>query len=353
MVYILFDVFRLGAKEICLLNVPNNSFHCPKLLNRSSFLSICTEIANISSIEKNPYKLNDQYSTIINWEFFQYLSKELHNSSFPGVDTYIQYVEAQSRLKPPNNIKLRLDFDNLVKSDILDVKKFVYPLEILPCIHTNPTSTSLFVAIISAPNNFENRNIIRQTWLNNLRKQSHLDFFTLTGFGFIIGLSTNQEIQTRIKAESKMHGDILQISMLDLYYDLTIKVVKLLNWIDSHCSLVDDDVYVNTKNLLTVLKSLNPSELSLYGSAGESIPIRDPGKNYISFENWPWTWYPPFILGGAILIPGRAIKPLKAASQTIPYFPFEDVFYWLKNNLRRKTGPMSCLYFRYLANKFS
>jgi hypothetical protein len=54
--------------------------------------------------------------------------------------------------------------------------------------------------------------------------------------------------------------------------------------------------------------------------------FQDAGKNYISLENWPWSWYPPFIRGGAILIPGRAIRPLKAASQMIPYFPFDDVY---------------------------
>jgi hypothetical protein len=26
--------------------------------------------------------------------------------------------------------------------------------------------------------------------------------------------------------------------------------------------------------------------------------FQDAGKNYISLENWPWSWYPPFIRGG-------------------------------------------------------
>jgi hypothetical protein len=223
----------------------------------------------------------DQNSTIINLEFFQYLSSKLHNSSFPGINDYIKYVEAKLTLKRTNIVKLLqshyYDFGN---SDLLDVRKIFYPLEIRPCIQRNSKIPSLFVAIISGPKNFEKRNIIRQTWLRNLQTQSDIELLSLTGFGFIVGLAKNEDIQTRIEEESEMHGDILQISMFDSYYNLTIKVVGLLNWLGDRCSLVnfvlkvDDDVYVNTKNLLTVLKTLNPLEISLSGSAGNSVPLR-------------------------------------------------------------------------------
>ena len=68
--------------------------------------------------------------------------------------------------------------------------------------------------------------------------------------------------------------------MLDDYYNLTLKVVGLLNWINDHCSRVDfvlkvdDDVYVNVQNLLAVMKNLNSSEQSMYGSFSKGLPNR-------------------------------------------------------------------------------
>ena len=47
----------------------------------------------------------------------------------------------------------------------------------------------------------------------------------------------------------------------------------------------------------------------------------------ISLEEWPWTNYPSYFFGPAIVLSQRAILPLFAASQTIPLMLFDDVYY--------------------------
>jgi hypothetical protein len=265
-VHISILTYKKAENFFCDRYIRNDIQTSPKL-----FKSFCEIIKNSCKEKELHFATLFQNSTTINWEFFQYLSSRLHNTPFPGIENYIHYAVAQSQHKT-----LHYDFETVLGH----LKFFLYPLKIKPCVQTTSNIFSLFVAIISAPNNFKNRNIIRQTWLRNLKKQSELGLLSLTGFGFIVGLTLDTDIQKRIETESEMHGDILQINMFDSYYNLTIKVVGLLNWLDDYCFQanfvlkVDDDVYVNVKNLITVVKSLNSSELSVYGSAADSIPLR-------------------------------------------------------------------------------
>ena len=220
---------------------------------------------------------SDQNVTIINREFFQYLAGQLRDTKFPGVDNYTQYTVAHAKLKPLPNVKpLRPEFGPVYN----DVTYFKYPIQIPPC--RNSTG-GLFVAVISAPDYFDKRQIIRQTWLRHMSEQSKQ--LNLSGFGFIVGLPKNNDTQVRIEKESAAYGDVLQIDMMDDYYNLTLKVVGLTNWLHDHCSRVDfvlkvdDDVYVNVHNLIPSLKAVNSTEPSVYGSVTDGPPQR--GKGFI------------------------------------------------------------------------
>ncbi|XP_057372975.1 lactosylceramide 1,3-N-acetyl-beta-D-glucosaminyltransferase-like [Daphnia carinata] len=283
-----------------------------------------------SSMQDEVIWQSDQNFTIIQRDFYLYLASQLRDTPYPGVENYTRYVVAQSGMKPLHGVKrLRPDFGPVLN----DVTFYQYPIAIQSCqskIYSNSAST-LFVAIISAPSYFHKRKIIRQTWLRHLQMQSDLGSVNLIGHAFVVGLPANEEIQKQIEEENETHHDILQIEMMDHYYNLTVKVVGLLNWINDHCSQVDfvlkidDDVYVNTKNFLTVIRSLNASEQSIYGSIVNSLPLRE-GKWYISWDDWPWSNYPVYFSGAAIILPGSTIAPLLAAAQTIPYIPFDDTF---------------------------
>lgn len=130
---------------------------------------------------------------------------------------------------------------------------------------------SLFVAVISAPEYFEKRQTIRETWARHLRHQSDVGV-ELVGIAFVIGQVPVRSLQKKLEEEGDRHGDILQVSMLDSYYNITLKVAGLLNWLHNNCRTVDfvlkvdDDVYVNVRNLATTLAALPPFYKSMYGS---------------------------------------------------------------------------------------
>ena len=176
-----------------------------------------------------------------------------------------------------------------------DITWFQYPLSISPCRQSarNTNSRSLFIAVISAPHNFEKRATVRQTWRSHLRNQTNIhNKLDIVEFGFVIGLTNKDDfIQQKIAEESERYGDILQINSVDKYVDLSIKVAGLLNWINIYCSIVDfvlkvdDDVYVNVHNLATVLHSVSPSEPSVYGhTAGGNHPTRNEGILYYALN---------------------------------------------------------------------
>lgn len=50
------------------------------------------------------------------------------------------------------------------------------------------------------------------------------------------------------------------------------------------------------------------------------------GKWGLGYEEWPWSEYPFYLSGAAILLTGSILSPLFAAIQVVPLFPFEDVY---------------------------
>jgi hypothetical protein len=121
-----------------------------------------------------------------------------------------------------------------------------------------------------------------------------------------LGLTTNVSVQNQINEESKKYGDVVQIEMNDLYRNLTLKSIAILNWVRQHCAKVDllfkvdDDVYVNVNNLVQFVRSNYQSNDSLFGYPNFGyFPIRmelgyDKGyaKWDMNYEEYPWGNYP-------------------------------------------------------------
>lgn len=200
-------------------------------------------------------------------EFSDYLASNLRDSPYPGVENYTRYTIAQSKIKP------------LIDDIINNVTWFQYPIR-TPACRESTHPASVFVAIISAASYFDKRKSIRNTWLRDMLTMTEDKQMDLIGYAFILGQTDNEEDQERIRKESEEFGDILQIGMKDDYYNLTLKMVGLLNWLNTNCHQanfvlkVDDDVYVNVRNLIKVVKSLDPSVKGAYGSEMGGSPLR-------------------------------------------------------------------------------
>ena len=56
----------------------------------------------------------------------------------------------------------------------------------------------------------------------------------------------------------------------------------------------------------------------------------------LSYERWPWSNYPDYLAGIAMMISGKAILPLLAATQVTPFFHIDDV--WTTGIIASKAG---------------
>ena len=199
-----------------------------------------------------------------------YASTFFKDQIYPGAQTYIDYTIVRLGVKPLADVTpLRPEYGIVVN----DVTAFKYPIEIAKCRKETNANRTLFIGIISAPNYFDKRQLLRETWLRHVNDPHyHRGLIDVVGFGFILGQTSNATIQSQIEEESKKYGDILQVEMDDSYRNLTRKSVAFLNWVNSNCPdvdfvlKIDDDEYCNVRNLANVLTDLSPNEICVYGA---------------------------------------------------------------------------------------
>ncbi|XP_057368424.1 beta-1,3-galactosyltransferase 5-like [Daphnia carinata] len=269
-----------------------------------------------------------QLNVTIKRDFFNYMAASLHNTPYPGVENYTQYIVARDGLLPLTNIVKPLKPE--LGTVLNDVLSFRYPLSIDPCQDVNQ---SVFIATVSAPGNFVKRNMIRQTWKKHLQAANEDGLLGMARSGFLVGMSNDTLIQNQIQEESKTYGDIIQVEIPDFYENLSMKMAAFLNWLYKNCAnvdfvlKVDDDVYVNVHNLALFIQSYRQFNHSIFGVASVPFtPDRD-GKWKVTYQEWPWNTYPSYFGGPAYLLHGTAILPLLAACQTTPMISLEDL-YW-------------------------
>lgn len=203
-------------------------------------------------------------------------------------ELYTQYTVDNFKLEPLQDVEPLLPDIGPIFND---VASFQYPLEMrknnCPSLRDDTSPASLFVMVLSAPSNFEERQAIRRTWADQLINKHGLDInhrVEVLGFAFILGSDETKGAQNLIESESKKYGDIIQVGSNDS--DLSPrKVAAALNWVKKNCPTIDyilqvqDDVYVNAKNLLDAVMSLSSTHSSRNGIYGIEMPYLDPQRN--------------------------------------------------------------------------
>ena len=221
---------------------------------------------------------------LVNKKDLKYWVDAWRNMPFPGVENYTRYTIS------------RLGMHELFSSQQLkpnsgpvinDVLSFKYRYNVAHC-QSVKVKRRIFIAVMSSTKNFEKRQNIRQTWLNQLKKMKPAGMFGLSGFAFVLGLPQNNKTQSDIDEENLVNGDIIQMEISDTYRNLSLKSIGLLYWLYINCAnvdyvlKVDDDIYINVRNLVNFLQSYPPSNKSLFGtSAAPFIPFRGNYKSRI------------------------------------------------------------------------
>lgn len=194
----------------------------------------------------------------------------------------------------------------------------------------------LLVVVKSIITQHDRREAIRQTW--GLERESVGGGRGAVRTLFLLGTASKQEERTHYQQllayEDRLYGDILQWDFLDSFFNLTLKEIHFLKWLDIYCPHVpfifkgDDDVFVNPTNLLEFLADRRPQENLFVGDVLQHArPIRrKDNKYYIPLVLYPKPSYPPYAGGGGFLMAGSLARRLHRACDTLDLYPIDDVF---------------------------
>ncbi|KAG8594750.1 hypothetical protein GDO81_001321 [Engystomops pustulosus] len=191
----------------------------------------------------------------------------------------------------------------------------------------------LLLAIKSSPSNYERRVAIRKTWGKETSYEgAHVKRI------FLSGTSKNERedrhLRHLLQIESQTYGDILQWDFHDTFFNLTLKQFLFHVWLDDYCPGAnfifngDDDVFVNTFNVITYLQNNEPDKHLFVGHLiANSRPDRiAASKYYVPVQVTASDSYPMYCPGGGILMSKYTAHVIYNNSQEIELFPIDDVY---------------------------
>lgn len=193
----------------------------------------------------------------------------------------------------------------------------------------------LLIVVKSVIEQHDRREAVRKTW----GKDQTVDGRKITTL-FLLGSPASgkdtKNLQKLIEYEDRIYGDILQWDFMDTFFNLTLKEVNFLKWFDIYCPGVhfifkgDDDVFVNTFNLLELIgfkvEDRKEAELFVGDTISKAIPIRNrQSKYYIPKELYDKP-YPPYVGGGGFLMSSQLARRLFVVSEDLELYPIDDVF---------------------------
>lgn len=194
----------------------------------------------------------------------------------------------------------------------------------------------VIILIISAPENIEKRNAIRDTWC-----LQHSYYQDVIGRKwqcvFLIGQARNSVFMARVKREMRQHRDILLGSYRDTYRNLTLKVFHGFYWADTQCKpdfvlKTDDDCFVNTKLLYLMLSNYTVQKSDLYVgnvylNVAKRVVVRNSESKWaLKRTDYEERYYPAYASGMGYIISGDVLSSIIELSRYYRPLPNEDAF---------------------------
>ncbi|XP_039666914.1 N-acetyllactosaminide beta-1,3-N-acetylglucosaminyltransferase 3-like isoform X2 [Perca fluviatilis] len=194
----------------------------------------------------------------------------------------------------------------------------------------------LFLVIKSSPVNYDRREVLRKTWA---KERLHNGVWIRRIFisGTIDTGFEKERLNKLLELEKREYNDILQWDFNEGFYNLTLKQILFLEWMERSCPNArfllngDDDVFANTNNMVEYLQSLKENDGSKHLFTGHLIqnvgPIRiSQSKYFIPVQVQESDSYPPYCGGGGFLLSGYTALVIYNMSQSIPILPIDDVY---------------------------
>ncbi|XP_041379523.1 beta-1,3-galactosyltransferase 5-like [Gigantopelta aegis] len=192
------------------------------------------------------------------------------------------------------------------------------------------STIDLIVLVFTVHGHFQQRNILRQTWLLVSKENKGTIRYV-----FLLGDTKDEDLSKKVEEENDVHHDIIKESFVDSYQNLTYKTIMGFKWVTNFCSKArfvmktDDDMYVNLPALVPVLVK---EETTLQSSVGGSCnlnaqPIREKNsKWFASVRSYPHKYYPGYCSGTGYVTSKSVTGKIYDISKTVPFFHLEDVY---------------------------
>jgi beta-1,3-galactosyltransferase 1 len=199
------------------------------------------------------------------------------------------------------------------------------------CDDDRGATNDLLVVVNSAVTHFEEREAIRQTWGQFAVERGCLLLF-------LVGSPdpSNPEadlIQEKVFREEAVHGDLLQGAFVENYYNLTLKTISLLRWVNSTCDQikyifkVDDDMFVNMQMVVDFCETRSFPKSVIGRLARKWKPHRNPlSKWYVPSSAFNGSIYPNFATGPSYMFSGDAVGSLIKTALSLTPIYLEDVY---------------------------
>ncbi|XP_035796831.1 N-acetyllactosaminide beta-1,3-N-acetylglucosaminyltransferase 3-like [Amphiprion ocellaris] len=194
----------------------------------------------------------------------------------------------------------------------------------------------LLLVIKSSPVNYARREVLRKTWAKERLQNGvwirRIFIAGTTGEGY-----EKNTLNKLLEIEKLEYNDILQWDFNDTFYNLTLKQVLFLEWMDTNCPNVrflmngDDDVLAHTDNMVDYLKNLKDNDGSKHLFTGYLIENRGPYrypdlKYYVPVQVQETDTYPPYLGGGGFLLSGYSAMVMYKMSHSVMFHPIDDVY---------------------------
>ncbi|KAL3885843.1 hypothetical protein ACJMK2_025875 [Sinanodonta woodiana] len=208
--------------------------------------------------------------------------------------------------------------------------KYVIDNDVMCKLYNDSQEIDLIIFIFTTHQRQQERNAIRQTWLNYTNKN--------TGnvrYLFLLGEVMDENLIKPVEEENKIHSDIIKEDFVDTYQNLTYKTMMAFKYAITKCSYAkfvlktDDDMWVNIPGLLKVIQREKTTLQTAVGGAcrHDAGPIRDTGsKWYASFKSYPHDSYPGYCSGTGYVTSINVAREVFKVSQNVPFFHLEDVY---------------------------
>ncbi|KAL6478383.1 hypothetical protein MHYP_G00142180 [Metynnis hypsauchen] len=274
-------------------------------------------------------KMDHQYNPILNGPNMTFSS-----SSLPE---WLNETSLNDSCEPDFRVTTQVkDFSSLpdrFKDFLLYMRCRSYPMVVdQPEICKDPPF--LLLAIKSLAPHFDRRQAIRESW-GQAGLMANKTVVTIFLLGNATSVDHFPDLSHLLHYENSRYGDLLQWDYRDSFFNLTIKEVLFLEWVNTRCSEAsfifkgDDDVFVNTLHIINFLKGLSPAkaqDLFVGDVITNAGPHRDKKVKYFIPESMFVGSYPPYAGGGGYLYSGHVAKRLHGIMGKVVLYPIDDVY---------------------------